>query len=80
VLYSYTPEVFDASIRGTACGLASAIGRFAGIVSPLIAQQLLPSSANAPASAYDSVLYLAGTVTFGCVLFTALLPNKVAAK
>ena len=73
----FTPEAFDAPIRGTACGLSSSIGRMAGIISPLIAQQLLPSSAHAPASAYDNVLYLAGAVTFGCVIFTALLPSKM---
>lgn len=27
VIYAYTPEVFDARVRGTACGIASALGR-----------------------------------------------------
>lgn len=27
ILYAYTPEVFDAKVRGTACGIASALGR-----------------------------------------------------
>jgi hypothetical protein len=77
VLYGFTPEAFDAPIRGTACGIASFWGRLAGIISPLIAQRLLPSSAHAPASAYDSVLYLAGATALGCVIFTALLPNRM---
>lgn len=75
VLYGFTPEAFDAPIRGTACGLSSFWGRLAGIISPLIAQQLLPSSPHAPASAYNNVLYLAGAVTLGCVVFTAGLPS-----
>ncbi|KAK5018084.1 major facilitator superfamily domain-containing protein [Cryomyces antarcticus] len=71
VLYGWTPEVFPAPIRGTACGLASFWGRLFGIVSPLIAQQLYGNSGN-----INSVLYLAGGVTLGCVITTALLPNK----
>ncbi|KAI0234009.1 hypothetical protein L0F63_001080, partial [Massospora cicadina] len=31
VLYAYTPEVFDTKVRGTASGVASALGRIAGI-------------------------------------------------
>lgn len=77
VLYGFTPEAFEAPIRGTACGISSFWGRLAGIISPIIAQNLLPSSAHAPASAYDSVLYLAGGVTMACVVFTALLPSKM---
>ena len=76
VLYGWTPDAFPAPIRGTACGVASFWGRLFGIVSPLIAAHLLPS-ATAPASAYNPVLYLAGGVTLGCVLFAALLPSKM---
>lgn len=36
ILYAYTPEVFESSVRGTACGIASALGRVAGIIAPLI--------------------------------------------
>ncbi|KAL0087363.1 major facilitator superfamily domain-containing protein [Phycomyces blakesleeanus] len=35
VIYGYTPEVFDTSVRGTAVGTASGLGRIAGILSPL---------------------------------------------
>ncbi|KAG0330203.1 hypothetical protein BGZ99_007064, partial [Dissophora globulifera] len=41
VLYSYTPEVFPSEIRGTACGVAAAMSRLAGIVSPLIVGVML---------------------------------------
>lgn len=76
VLYGWTPEVFPAPVRGTACGVASFWGRLAGIVAPLIAAGLVPAQGS-PGSAYDSLLYLAGGVTLGCVLWTALLPNKM---
>ncbi|KAI9655371.1 MAG: hypothetical protein M1821_005518 [Bathelium mastoideum] len=71
VLYGWTPEAFPAPIRGTACGVASFWGRLFGIVSPLIAQHLYASSGDV-----NSVLYLAGGVTLGCVISVILLPNK----
>ena len=76
VLYGWTPEAFPAPIRGTACGLASFWGRLFGIVSPLIAQSLL-SGNNPTIEEYDHVLYLAGGVTIGCVIFSALLPSHM---
>ncbi|KAF2428117.1 MFS general substrate transporter [Tothia fuscella] len=74
VLYGWTPEVFSAPIRGTACGLASFWGRLFGIVSPLIAQHLYARSEGGDINA---VLYLAGGVTLGCVIWISLLPNKL---
>merc|ERR1712070_1338365 len=50
VLYGWTPEVFPAPIRGTACGVASFWGRLFGIIAPLTAQQLLPSTRDAEVS------------------------------
>jgi MFS transporter, putative metabolite:H+ symporter len=35
-LYSYTPEVYPTAIRTTGMGVASAVGRFGGILSPII--------------------------------------------
>ncbi|KAI7016478.1 MFS general substrate transporter [Hortaea werneckii] len=80
VLYGWTPEVFPAPIRGTACGVASFWGRLFGIIAPLTAQQLLPSTRDAEVSDYQKVLYLAGGITLGCVLTTAILPNHVLGK
>jgi MFS family permease len=79
VLYGWTPEAFPAPIRGTACGIASFWGRLAGIVSPLIANHLY---AGGPGGGRDinSVLYLAGGVSLGCVITTALLPNKLVGR
>lgn len=77
VLYGWTPEAFPAPIRGTACGVASFWGRLFGIISPLIAQHLY-GRANGSQGDKDinSVLYLAGGVSLGCVITTALLPSK----
>lgn len=76
VLYGWTPEAFPAPIRGTACGVASFWGRLAGIVAPLIAAGLAPPLGS-PGDAYNPLLYLAGGVTMGCVVWTALLPSDM---
>lgn len=76
VLYGWTPEAFPAPVRGTACGVASFWGRLFGIVSPLIAQRLYGNSTGGGDGNINAVLYLAGGVTLGCVLSTALLPTK----
>lgn len=73
VLYGWTLEAFPAPIRGTACGLASFWGRLFGIVSPLIAQHLY---GRGEGKDINSVLYLAGGVTLGCMITTALLPGR----
>lgn len=76
VLYAFTPEVFPAPIRGTACGVASFWGRLFGIIAPLTAQHLLPSEGGfADSLAVNRILYLAGGITLGCVVSISLLPN-----
>ena len=81
MLYGWTPEVFPAPIRGTACGVASFWGRLFGIVAPLIAQHMLPADLDkATAGSYQRILYLAGGITLGCVLAVSLLPNKTLGK
>ncbi|KPM37982.1 hypothetical protein AK830_g8585 [Neonectria ditissima] len=78
VLYGWTPEAFPAPIRATACGIASFWGRLFGIVSPLIAQHLYGGADGEVGDGnINSVLYLAGGVTLGCVVTTALLPSKL---
>ena len=69
ILYGWTPEVFDAPIRGTACGLASFWGRLFGIVSPLIAAHILVTSV-------DGILYLAGGAVFICTIAILLMPRQ----
>ncbi|KAE9967622.1 hypothetical protein BLS_006267 [Venturia inaequalis] len=80
VLYGWTPEAYPAPIRGTACGVASFWGRLFGIVSPLIAQHLYARSGADGKGDVNAVLYLAGGVTLGCVIWTALLPAKVLGR
>ncbi|KAF2855818.1 MFS general substrate transporter [Plenodomus tracheiphilus IPT5] len=79
VLYGWTPEAFPAPIRGTACGIASFWGRLFGIISPLIAQHLYAGGESGERD-INSVLYLAGSVTLGCVITTALLPNSLLGR
>ncbi|KAK3626502.1 hypothetical protein LTR56_019775 [Elasticomyces elasticus] len=77
VLYGWTPEVFPAPIRGTACGLASFWGRLFGIIAPLTAQSLIPHEGlRDDPLAVNRILYLAGGITLGCVLTVTLLPGK----
>lgn len=79
VLYGWTPEAFPAPIRGTACGIASFWGRLFGIVSPLVAQNLYSGGADGGRN-INSVLYLAGGVSLGCVITTALLPSRLVGR
>ncbi|GAA6010975.1 hypothetical protein JCM11491_005893 [Sporobolomyces phaffii] len=48
VIYSLTPEIFPTTLRGTAGGIASALSRLAGIVSPLVTGFLLSISISLP--------------------------------
>lgn len=53
-IYGYTPEIFETSIRGTAVGTASALGRIAGIISPILAGVLFLVNTSLPL--YTSVI------------------------
>lgn len=64
----YTPEVFPPSIRGTACGIASALSRLAGIFAPLVAGLLMVSSIYLPM--YLSVVMF--MVSCGCMILLPL--------
>jgi MFS family permease len=48
VIYGYTPEVFESKVRGTACGIASAFGRVAGIIAPVVTGILLSLDVSVP--------------------------------
>lgn len=48
VIYGYTPEVFDTSVRGTAVGTSSGLGRVAGIISPIVSGILLTINTALP--------------------------------
>ncbi|UJO25349.1 MFS siderochrome iron transporter 1 [Fulvia fulva] len=78
VLYGWTPEVFAAPIRGTASGVASFWGRLFSILAPLTAQSVIPAGGlSVENGSINEVLYLAGGLTMGAVITTALLPNRL---
>ena len=80
VLYGWTPEVFPAPVRGTACGLASFWGRLFSIIAPLTAQSLVGPGGLSDETTIHNILYLAGGIAFGCTLTVSLLPNKAMGK
>ncbi|KAI5364636.1 Putative major facilitator superfamily, MFS transporter superfamily [Septoria linicola] len=77
VLYGWTPGVFPADIRGTATGLATTWGRLFSILAPLIAQSIQSEDGLKDPETLKTFLYMAGGITLGCVVTTALLPNKI---
>ncbi|KAJ2306199.1 hypothetical protein IWW55_001565 [Coemansia sp. RSA 2706] len=75
VIYAYTPEVFRPAVRGTACGMASAIGRVAGIVAPLITGALLELSTTVPMYVSVALLWAAA----GCMFVLPIETRDIAA-
>lgn len=64
VLYGWTPDIFDTNIRGTACGIASALSRIGGMIAPLLGGSLLMIDRSVPV--YTSVVVF--IVAASCVL------------
>ncbi|KAH6871586.1 major facilitator superfamily domain-containing protein [Coprinopsis sp. MPI-PUGE-AT-0042] len=54
VLYGWTPEIFATSVRGSACGIASALSRIGGMIAPILGGILLMMSRTLPV--YTSVV------------------------
>ncbi|KAF8628622.1 hypothetical protein AX15_003759 [Amanita polypyramis BW_CC] len=73
VLYGWTPEIFGTKVRGTACGIASALSRIGGMIAPLLGGTLLVIDRSIPV--YTSVV--AFIVSGFCVL---LLKDKSPRK
>ncbi|KAF7298678.1 MFS general substrate transporter [Mycena indigotica] len=65
VLYGWTPEIFATQVRGTACGIASALSRVGGIIAPLIGGLLLLFSRAAPVYASMLVFVIAAVCVLG---------------
>ncbi|EGO19340.1 hypothetical protein SERLADRAFT_418566 [Serpula lacrymans var. lacrymans S7.9] len=64
VLYGWTPEIFGTKVRGTACGIASALSRIGGMIAPMLGGSLLVINRAFPV--YTSVVvYLVAVV---CIL------------
>ncbi|WOO77730.1 putative MFS-type transporterc [Vanrija pseudolonga] len=64
VLYGMTPETFNTSIRGTACGTAAAISRLTGVIAPVLAGFLLSIHHSLPLYV-SAIVYM---ITVGCSL------------
>lgn len=64
-------------LPGVGARVAGFWGRLFGIISPLIAQSLYGRATDGGGGDVNSVLYLAGGITIGCVVTTALLPSKL---
>ncbi|KAG0289019.1 hypothetical protein BGZ96_007312 [Linnemannia gamsii] len=73
VLYSYTPEVFPSDIRGTACGVAAAVSRLAGIITPLIVGAMLSVNTYFP-------LYTASVMFFVSAVCMCFLPIETKGR
>ncbi|KAJ1678420.1 hypothetical protein EV182_004081 [Spiromyces aspiralis] len=71
IVYSYTPEVFSPAVRGTGCGVASALSRVAGIIAPLLAGLLIAWS-------LVSVLYASMAILVVAGICMVLLPIETA--
>jgi len=64
VLYGWTPEIFGTKVRGTACGIASALSRIGGMIAPMLGGILLVVNRSIPV--YTSVVTF--VITGFCVL------------
>lgn len=64
VLYGWTPEIFGTKVRGTACGIASALSRIGGMIAPMLGGALLMMDRSVPVYASVITFAVAGT----CVL------------
>ncbi|KAF8491171.1 MFS general substrate transporter [Russula emetica] len=64
VLYGWTPEIFATTVRGTACGTASALSRVGGMIAPIVGGALLMIDPSFPVYASIAVFLLSGI----CVL------------
>ncbi|KIJ64572.1 hypothetical protein HYDPIDRAFT_90001 [Hydnomerulius pinastri MD-312] len=66
VLYGWTPEIFGTKVRGTACGIASALSRIGGMIAPLLGGALLVIDRSFPV--YTSVVVYIITGVFVLLL------------
>lgn len=64
VLYGWTPEIFGTKVRGTACGIASALSRIGGMIAPILGGSLLMVDSSFPVYASIVIFLIAGV----CVL------------
>ncbi|KAI8994255.1 MFS general substrate transporter [Trametes punicea] len=60
VLYGWTPEIFGTKVRGTACGIASALSRIGGMIAPILGGTLLTIDHSFPVYTSIAIFILAG--------------------
>ncbi|KAG6860790.1 hypothetical protein C0995_007596 [Termitomyces sp. Mi166 len=60
VLYGWTPEIFGTKVRGTACGIASALSRIGGMIAPMLGGTLLMINRSIPVYTSATVFVFAG--------------------
>lgn len=73
VIYSYTPEAFPPGIRGTAVGIASALGKLFGAVAPIVTGYLIEIK-------LEYALYLAVGMFVVSGLMMSVLPIETRAR
>lgn len=73
VLYSYTPETFEAPIRGTGTGMSSFLNRVAGLCAPIVAVQAGSSNPKAP-------IYASGGLFIAAFFSMLLLPIETRGR
>lgn len=71
VLYAYTAEIYPASVRGSASGLASTLGRLVMILATAVGGAVVEKS-------NDAVLYMAGTGVLVAAAVCLLLPETLS--
>lgn len=69
ILYAWTPEAFESSVRGSATGIAAFWGRLISIVAPLLGSLVFASKNGA-----NKVLFTAGGGTLVATICILLLP------
>ncbi|KZT73865.1 MFS general substrate transporter [Daedalea quercina L-15889] len=72
VLYGWTPEMFGTKVRGSACGIASALSRIGGMIAPMLGGVLLGVNHSVPVYASIIVFAIAGF----CVLLIREQPRE----
>ncbi|KAF9525470.1 major facilitator superfamily domain-containing protein [Crepidotus variabilis] len=60
VLYGWTPEIFATKVRGTACGIASALSRIGGMIAPILGGILLMMDRTFPVYTSVVIFVIAG--------------------
>jgi len=65
ILYGWTPEVFSTNVRGSACGIASALARIGGMMAPILGGRWLAIDVSFPVYTSVVTFVIAGI----CVLF-----------